>query len=51
MGRPTSKLYECALCVLGYLYRNRFIGLRYDASDQSLEGYSDSDWAVKHLQV
>ena len=48
MGRPTPELFQAALRVLGYLYRNRHIGLRYEASDQSLEGYSDSDWAVKH---
>ena len=48
MGRPTPELFEAALRVLGYLYRNRHIGLRYEASDQSLEGFSDSDWAVKH---
>ena len=48
MGRPTPELYLAALRVLGYLHRNRNIGLRYVASDQSLEGFSDSDWAVKH---
>ena len=48
MGRPTPELYQAALRVLGYLYRNRHIGLRYTASDQTLEGFSDSDWAVKH---
>jgi len=45
MGRPTPELFR----VLGYLYRNRYIGLRYEtAHDASLEGFSDSDWAVKH---
>ena len=48
MGRPTPELFQAALRVLGYLYRNRHIGLRYEASDQSLEGFSDSDWAVRH---
>jgi hypothetical protein len=48
MGRPTPELFEAALRVLGYLYRNRHIGLRYESSTKSLEGYSDSDWAVKH---
>ena len=48
MGRPTPELFEAALRVLGYLYRNRHIGLRYESSSKSLEGYSDSDWAVKH---
>ena len=49
MGRPTPDLYQAALRVLGYLYRNRHIALRYETTgDSSLEGYSDSDWAVKH---
>ena len=49
MGRPTPELFQAALRVLGYLYRNRHIGLRYEnANDASLEGFSDSDWAVKH---
>ena len=29
MGRPTPELFQAALRVLGYLYRNRHIGLRY----------------------
>jgi hypothetical protein len=45
LGRPTPELFEAAL---GYLYRNWHIGLRYESSTKSLEGYSDSDWAVKH---
>ena len=48
MGRPTPELFQAALRVLGYLYRNRNIGLRYVASDQTFEGFSDSDWAGKH---
>ena len=48
MGRPTPELFAAALRVLGYLYRTRHIGLRYEASKQALEGFSDSDWAVKH---
>ena len=48
MGRPTPELFQAALRVLGYLYRNRNVGLRYEASTQDLEGFSDSDWAVKH---
>ena len=48
MGRPTPELFDAALRVLGYLYRNRHLGLRYEASKGSLEGFSDSDWAVKH---
>ena len=42
MGRPIPELLEAALRVLGYLYRNRHIGLRYEASSKSLEGFSDS---------
>ena len=48
MSRPTPELLDRALRVLGYLYRTRHIGLRYEASKLSLEGHSDSDWAVKH---
>ena len=40
---------ERAIRSVRYLYRNRHIGLRYgNATDASLEGFSDSDWAVKH---
>ena len=48
MGRRTPELFTAALRVLGYLYRTRHIGLRYEASEQALEGFCDSDWAVKH---
>ena len=49
MGRPTPELYQAALRVLAYLYRNRHIALRYETTrDANLEGFSDSDWAVKH---
>ena len=48
MGRPTPELLDAVLRVLGYLYRNRHICLRYEASKKTLEGFSDSDWAVKH---
>ena len=48
MGRPTPELLDRAKRVLGYLYRTRNIGLRYEASSALLEGYSDSDWGVKH---
>ena len=48
MGRPTPELLDAALRILGYLYRNRHIGLRYEASKKTLEGFSDSDWAIKH---
>ena len=34
MGRPTPELFDAALRVLGYLYRNRHIGLRYVASSR-----------------
>merc|ERR1712086_532188 len=48
MGRPTPEQLEAAKRVLGYLYRTRHIGLRYEASAAQLEGFSDSDWGVKH---
>ena len=48
MGRPTPELLERSKRVLGYLYRTRHIGLRYEASKSHLEGFSDSDWGVKH---
>ena len=48
MGRPTLEPLEAAKRVLGYLYRTRHIGLRYEASAAQLEGFSDSDWGVKH---
>ena len=48
MSRPTPMLYQAALRVLSYLYRHRHIGLRYEPSPKSLEGFSDSDWAVRH---
>lgn len=48
MGRPNPELLESARRVLGYLYRTRHIGLRYEASPAQLEGFSDSDWGVKH---
>ena len=48
MGRPNPELLESAKRVLGYLYRTRHIGLRYESSSAKLEGFSDSDWGVKH---
>ena len=48
MSRPTPDLYNDALRVLGYLYRTRELGLRYDPASEPLSGMSDSDWAVKH---
>ena len=48
MSRPTPELLDAAKRVLGYAYRTRHIGLRYDASPAQLEGFSDSDWGVKH---
>ena len=48
MSRPTPELHADALRVLGYLYRNRHLGLRYQADQLPLAGQSDSDWSVKH---
>jgi len=48
MSRPTPELLLAAQRVLGYLYRNRQLGLRYQADAKPLHGASDSDWGVKH---
>ena len=48
MAKPTPELQAAALRVLGYLYRTRELGLRYQADSAPLAGMSDSDWAVKH---
>ena len=48
MAKPTPELQAAALRVLGYLYRTRELGLRYQADTAPLAGMSDSDWAVKH---
>ena len=48
MSRPTPELQAAALRVLGYLYRTRELGLRYEGDNLPLSGMSDSDWAVKH---
>ena len=48
MAKPTPELHAAAKRVLGYLYRTREIGLRYQANDKPLFGMTDSDWAVKH---
>ena len=48
MSRPTPELHQAALRVLGYLYRTRHLGLRYQADKLPVKGFSDSDWAVKH---
>ena len=34
--------------VLGYLFRTKHLGLRYEASERALHGYTDSDWATQH---
>ena len=28
--------------------RNRDVGLRYEAGEKPIEGYTDSDWGVRH---
>ena len=48
MAKPTPELYAAALRVVYYLHHHRHIGLRYERSQQSLSGYSDSDWATRH---
>ena len=48
MSKPTEDMYREAVRALCYLHRTRTLGLRYEASQRPLHGYSDSDWAVKH---
>lgn len=48
LGKPTPDLLEGAYRCLRYLHHTRDIGLRFEASQRPLHGYSDSDWAVKH---
>jgi hypothetical protein len=48
MSRPTPELLVAAERVLGYLIRTKHIGLRFEASERPLHGYSDSDWATQH---
>ena len=48
MSRPTPELYNAGLRVLGYLYRSRYIGLRYGLDTKPLAGQCDSDWGVRH---
>ena len=47
MARPTPALFTAARRILFYLYRHRSLGIRYEASDQRLHGFTDSDWAVR----
>merc|ERR1712086_1198093 len=39
MGRPTPELFDAALRVLGYLYRNRHLGLRYEGISRRFQGF------------
>ena len=48
MSKPTEDLFSSALRVLAYLFRHRFVGLRFEPSSEPLSGMTDSDWAVKH---
>ena len=48
MSKPSPQLMVAAEHVLAYLYRNRDIGLRYKADEKPLEGFTDSDWGVRH---
>ena len=48
MSKPTSELLLAAEHVLAYLHRNRDVGLRYQASERPVEGFTDSDWGVRH---
>eukprot|EP00965_Chrysotila_dentata_P063891 2117411-Pleurochrysis_carterae.AAC.1 len=48
MSCPTPELLEAARRVLMYLFHHRSIGLRFERSQTSRQGFSDSDWATKH---
>ena len=48
MAKPSPELLLAAEHVLSYLYRNRDVGLRYEAGEKPIEGYTDSDWGVRH---
>ena len=48
MGKPTPAMLSEATRVLCYLHRTRHLGLRFTADQRDLEGFSDSDWGVKH---
>ena len=48
MAKPNAAMLEAAMRVLGYLHRTRTLGLRYEATQRPLHGYSDSDWATRH---
>ena len=45
MSKPTEDLFSSALRVLAYLFRHRFVGLRFEPSSEPLSGMTDSDWA------
>eukprot|EP00965_Chrysotila_dentata_P135259 4472436-Pleurochrysis_carterae.AAC.1 len=49
MSCPTPELLEAARRVLMYLSHHRSIGLRFERSQTSIQGFSDSDWATKHF--
>eukprot|EP00965_Chrysotila_dentata_P046297 1539039-Pleurochrysis_carterae.AAC.1 len=48
MSCPTPELLEAARRVLMYLSHHRSIGLRFERSQTSIQGFLDSDWATKH---
>ena len=48
MGKPTSAMLAEAVRVLCYLHRTRHLGLTFSPDQRDVEGYSDSDWGVKH---
>ena len=45
---PDHHLLDAARRVLAYLHYTRELGLTYEADEQPLRGFSDSDWAVRH---
>ena len=48
MSRPTPDLMDAARRVICYLFRHRNIALTYSRNSSPLDGYTDSDWAVRH---
>eukprot|EP00965_Chrysotila_dentata_P151000 4989689-Pleurochrysis_carterae.AAC.1 len=48
MSCPTDELLAAAQRVLMYLSHYRSIGLRFEKSQQSVTGSSDSNWATRH---
>eukprot|EP00965_Chrysotila_dentata_P032602 1086462-Pleurochrysis_carterae.AAC.1 len=48
MSCPTPELLEAAKRVLMYLSLHRSVGLRFERSQTTVEGFSDSNWATRY---